>query len=313
MLVGVTSMLTDLTMSPSELAVAVEERGFESLWLPEHSHIPTSRESPWPGSKPGSDEPLPYHYSRYVDLFVSLSMAAAVTSRIRLGSSVCLVAQHDPIQLAKQVATLDHLSGGRVILGIGYGWNREEAANHGMVEWGARREIVREKVAAMRRLWSDEVASFDGDHVHVAPSWMWPKPVQAGGPPVILGGGWGPKLCEAVAEWADGWMPITARASLVGRVEVLWDACAVPVGIRPRSRSTPSARPRTRRRWRACAPRACTAPSSPSGTRIATRAASARPVRRGARRARRPVTSPAISGWASPSIAGRGRPCAAPA
>ena len=129
MLVGITSMLTDLTMSPSELAVAVEERGFESLWLPEHSHIPTSRESPWPGSKPGSDEPLPYHYSRYVDLFVSLSMAAAVTSRIRLGSSVCLVAQHDPIQLAKQVATLDHLSGGRVILGIGYGWNREEAAN----------------------------------------------------------------------------------------------------------------------------------------------------------------------------------------
>ena len=192
MLVGVTSMLTDLTMSPSELAVAVEERGFESLWLPEHSHIPTSRESPWPGSKPGSDEPLPYHYPRYVDLFVSLSMAAAVTSRIRLGSSVCLVAQHDPIQLAKQVATLDHLSGGRVILGIGYGWNREEAANHGMVEWGARREIVREKVAAMRRLWSDEVASFDGDHVHVAPSWMWPKPVQRGGPPVILGGGWGP-------------------------------------------------------------------------------------------------------------------------
>ena len=226
MLVGVTSMLTDLTMSPSELAVAVEERGFESLWLPEHSHIPTSRESPWPGSKPGSDEPLPYHYSRYVDLFVSLSMAAAVTSRIRLGSSVCLVAQHDPIQLAKQVATLDHLSGGRVILGIGYGWNREEAANHGMVEWGARREIVREKIAAMRRLWSDEVASFDGDHVHVAPSWMWPKPVQAGGPPVILGGGWGPRLCEAVAEWADGWMPITARASLVGRVEGLWDACA---------------------------------------------------------------------------------------
>ena len=269
-LVGVTSMLTDLTMSPSELAVAVEERGFESLWLPEHSHIPTSRESPWPGSKPGSDEPLPYHYSRYVDLFVSLSMAAAVTSRIRLGSSVCLVAQHDPIQLAKQVATLDHLSGGRVILGIGYGWNREEAANHGMVEWGARREIVREKVAAMRRLWSDEVASFDGDHVHVAPSWMWPKPVQAGGPPVILGGGWGPKLCEAVAEWADGWMPVTARASLVGRVEVLWDACAVPVGTRPRSRSTPSARPRTRRRWRACAPRASTAPSSPSGTRTAT-------------------------------------------
>jgi probable F420-dependent oxidoreductase len=145
---------------------------------------------------------------------------------VGLGSSVCLVAQHDPIQLAKQVATLDHLSGGRVILGIGYGWNREEAANHGMLEWDARRAVVREKVAAMRALWSDEVASFDGAHVHVAPSWMWPKPAQPGGPKVILGGGWGPKLCEAVAEWADGWMPITARASLVGRVEGLWDACA---------------------------------------------------------------------------------------
>ena len=225
MLVGITSMLTDLTMSPSELAVAVEDRGFESLWLPEHSHIPTSRESPWPGAKPGTDEPLPYHYARYLELFVALSMAAAVTSGLRLGTSVCLVAQHDPIQLAKQVATLDHLSGGRVILGIGYGWNREEAANHGMVEWGARREVVREKVAAMRSLWSDEVGSFDGAHVHVAPSWMWPKPAQPGGPPVILGGGWGPKLYEAVADWADGWMPITARPSLAGRVEGLWDAC----------------------------------------------------------------------------------------
>jgi probable F420-dependent oxidoreductase len=226
MLVGITSMLTDRTMSPSELAVAVEERHFDSLWLPEHTHIPTSRESPWPGAKPGTDEPLPEPYSRYVDLLVALSMAAAVTTRVGLGSSVCLVAQHDPIQLAKQVATLDHLSGGRVILGIGYGWNREEAANHGMLEWDARRDIVREKVAAMRALWSDEVASFDGAHVHVAPSWMWPKPAQPHGPKVILGGGWGPKLCEAVAEWADGWMPITARASLVGRVEGLWDACA---------------------------------------------------------------------------------------
>jgi probable F420-dependent oxidoreductase len=226
MLVGITSMLTDLTMSPSELAVAVEERGFESLWLPEHSHIPTSRESPWPGAKPGSDEPLPSAYARYVDMFVGLSMAAAVTARLRLGTSVCLVAQHDPISLAKQVATLDHLSGGRVILGIGFGWNREEAANHGMAAWGDRRDVVREKVAAMRSLWTDEVASFDGDHVHVGPSWMWPKPAQPGGPRVILGGGWGPKLLDAVATWADGWMPITARASLAGRVEGLWEACA---------------------------------------------------------------------------------------
>ena len=198
----------------------------------------------------GATSPCPYHYSRYVDLFVSLSMAAAVTSRIRLGSSVCLVAQHDPIQLAKQVATLDHLSGGRVILGIGYGWNREEAANHGMVEWGARREIVREKVAAMRRLWTDEVASFDGDHVHVAPSWMWPKPAQPGGPRVILGGGWGPKLCDGGrrAGPTGGCRSPPAPRSSGG-----WKACGtparVPAGIRRRSRSTPSARRRTRRRW----------------------------------------------------------------
>jgi probable F420-dependent oxidoreductase len=224
--IGVTSMLTDRTMTPAQLAIAVEERGFESLWLPEHSHIPTSRESPWPGSRPGTVEPLPEVYTRYLDLFVSLSMAAAVTTRIRLGTSVCLVAQHDPIWLAKEVSTLDHLSAGRVILGIGYGWNREEAANHGLTHWSGRREIVREKVAAMRALWSDEIASVDGAHVHVAPSWMWPKPAQHGGPRVLLGGGWGPKLFAEIAAWGDGWMPITARASLAGRVDRLWDSCA---------------------------------------------------------------------------------------
>ena len=225
MRLGITSMLTDLTMTPAELAVATEERGFDSLWLPEHSHIPTSRESPWPGSKPGSDEPLPYYYARYLDLFVGLSMAAAVTERLVLGTSVCLVAQHDPIWLAKQVSSLDHLSGGRVILGIGYGWNQEEAANHGMTEWSARREVVREKVEAMRSLWTDDVGSYDGTHVKVAPSWMWPKPAQPGGPPVILGGAWGPKLFDAIARWGDGWMPITARPSLAGRIDGLWEAC----------------------------------------------------------------------------------------
>jgi probable F420-dependent oxidoreductase len=227
-------MLTDRTMTPAAFAMAVEERGFESLWLPEHSHIPTSRESPWPGARPGVDEPLPDVYTRYLDLFVSLSMAAAVTSRIRLGTSVCLVAQHDPISLAKQVATLDHLSNGRVVLGVGYGWNREEAANHGMTAWAERRDVVREKVAAMRALWTDDVASYDGEHVHVAASWMRPKPAQPGGPPVMMGGGWGPKLFADIAAWADGWMPITGRASLVGRVDGLWRACD-EIG---RSRST---------------------------------------------------------------------------
>ena len=224
--IGITGMLTDRTITPSELAAAVEERGFESLWLPEHTHIPTSRASRWPGSRRGHDDPLPDEYARSLDPFVALSMAAAVTTRIRLGTSVCLVAQHDPVALAKQVSTLDHLSGGRVVLGIGFGWNREEAANHGMTSWSERRDVAREKVEAMRRLWSDDVASYDGAHVQVAPSWMWPKPAQAGGPKVLLGGGWGPKLMDAVAQWGDGWMPITGRGSLAGRVEELWAACA---------------------------------------------------------------------------------------
>ena len=223
---GITAMITDRTMTPVELARAVEERGFESLWLPEHTHIPTSRESRWPGSRPGHVDPLPDEYTRYVELFVALSMAAAVTTQIRLGTSVCLVAQHDPITLAKQVSTLDHLSGGRTVLGIGFGWNREEAANHGMTAWSERREVAREKVEAMRRLWRDDVGTYDGRHVQVAPSWMRPKPAQLGGPRVLIGGGWGPKLMDAVAAWGDGWMPITGRGSLRGRVENLWDACA---------------------------------------------------------------------------------------
>jgi alkanesulfonate monooxygenase SsuD/methylene tetrahydromethanopterin reductase-like flavin-dependent oxidoreductase (luciferase family) len=112
-----------------------------------------------------------------------------------------------------------------VLLGIGFGWNREEAANHGMTAWAQRRDVVREKVAAMRALWTDDVASYDGEHVRVAPSWMRPKPVQRGGPPVLLGGAWGPRLFREIAQWGDGWMPITARGTLAGRVDGLWHAC----------------------------------------------------------------------------------------
>jgi len=222
MRVGITGFCLDDTLHPVALARAVEERGFDSLWLPEHSHIPVSRESPWPGSLSG--EPLPDYYWRNQDAFVALSMAAAVTDRLLLGTSITLVAQRDPIWLAKQVASLDHLSGGRVILGVGYGWNREEAENHG-ADWANRRAIVRERVLAMKALWTDDVASFDGEFVHVAPSRALPKPVQAGGPKIILGGGWGPKLCASIAEWGDGWMPITARATLGKRLAPLRAAC----------------------------------------------------------------------------------------
>jgi probable F420-dependent oxidoreductase len=224
--IGVSTFPTDRTIHPVDLARALEERGFESLWLPEHSHIPVSRRTPWPGSL--TNEPLPDYYSRPMDQFVALSMAAAVTSKLVLGTSVTLVHQRDPIWLAKQVATLDHLSGGRVVLGIGFGWNREEAENHWRgtaITWGQRWDLVRERVAAMRALWTDEVASYEGELVSFEPSWAWPKPAQPGGPKVIIGGGWGPRLMSHVAEWGDGWMPISARGTLRERLNLLAAAC----------------------------------------------------------------------------------------
>ena len=220
--IGITLLSGDDGISPAELAIAVEERGFESLWLPEHSHIPTSRESPWPGSLTG--EPLPEVYSHLLDVTVSLAMAAAVTTTLRLGTSVVLLAARDPIWTAKEYATLDALSGGRVELGVGIGWNREELANHG-VTFAARWDRTRESVEAVRSLWRDEVASYAGEHVELTPSWAWPKPAQPGGPRVHLGGGAGPRLLGEVARWADGWMPISARPSLASRLALLDEAC----------------------------------------------------------------------------------------
>jgi probable F420-dependent oxidoreductase len=221
--IGITLMAGDHGISPVELATAVEERGFESLWLPEHSHIPTSRETPWPGSLTG--EPLPEVYSRLYDLTVSLSMAAAVTSRIRLGTSVLLLAARDPLWTAKEFATLDALSGGRVEFGVGFGWNREEFENHG-TDFPSRWDRTHETVEAIRSIWRDDVAEFHGDHVDIAPSWAWPKPAQPTGPRVHIGGGAGPRLLGNVARWADGWMPISARPSLASRLARLDEACA---------------------------------------------------------------------------------------
>ena len=219
---GVTLLSADTTIRPDDLARAAEDRGFESMWLPEHSHIPISRESPWPGSLTG--EPLPAPYARLHDVFIGLSMAAAVTTRLRLGTSVLLLGQRDAIWTAKQVATLDHLSGGRVELGVGIGWNREEMANHGM-RFADRWTRVRETVAAMRALWTNDVGTYEGEVVRVAPSWQWPKPAQPKGPPVHLGGGAGPRLLGEMAAWADGWLPISARASLRSRLDAMHAAC----------------------------------------------------------------------------------------
>jgi probable F420-dependent oxidoreductase len=220
--IGISLMLGDHGISPAELAAAVEERGFESLWLPEHSHIPASRETPWPGSLTG--EPLPEVYSHLLDMTVSLAMAAAVTTRLRLGTSVALLAARDPLRTAKEYATLDVLSGGRVEFGVGFGWNREELRNHG-VTFEQRWDHTREAAMAIRALWVDDEASFGGEHVSFTPSWAWPKPVQQGGPRIHIGGGAGPRLLGHVAQWGDGWLPISARPSIADRLARLDEAC----------------------------------------------------------------------------------------
>jgi probable F420-dependent oxidoreductase len=200
---GVTMFMTDQTMPPVDLARAVEERGLSSLYVPEHTHIPTSRITP-PAT---GDAELREEYKRTLDPFVALSMAAAVTENLIVGTGICLVAQRDPIVTAKVVASLDHLSGGRFVLGIGFGWNEDEIASHG-VAMADRRAVTREHVLAMRALWDNEVGSFNGEFVKVPPSWSWPKPVHTSGPPVLLGGAPGPKLFAAIADYGDGWIPI---------------------------------------------------------------------------------------------------------
>jgi len=200
---GVTIHATDRCMSPVELAVEAEQRGFASLYVPEHTHIPTSRRTPPPtGSAELGDE-----YLRSLDPYIALAAAAAGTSSIRLGTGIALVAQHDPITLAKQLATLDLLSQGRLVLGIGYGWNLEEMENHG-IDTARRRARVREVMLAMQALWSNEVAEFQGEFVRFEASWQWPKPVQQPRPPILLGGAAGPTLFAHIAEYGDGWLPI---------------------------------------------------------------------------------------------------------
>ena len=201
---GVTMFMTDLTMRPDDFAREVEARGLHSIYLPEHTHIPVSRRTP----PPTGDDELRDEYKRTLDPFVALAMAAAVTNRVLLGTGISLVAQREPIVTAKAVASLALLSGGRFVLGIGFGWNEDEAENHG-VAMADRRDITREHMLAMRALWSEEAAEFHGQYVELAPSWSWPKPVS--GPPVLIGGAAGPKMFAHIAEYADGWIPIGGR------------------------------------------------------------------------------------------------------
>ncbi|MDH6218254.1 TIGR03619 family F420-dependent LLM class oxidoreductase [Streptomyces pseudovenezuelae] len=210
MRIAVTIFLTDETIAPTRLARELEQRGFAGLYLPEHTHIPVERATPYPM---GGE--LPPEYGRTLDPFVALGQAAAVTERLDVGTGITLVAQHDPIDLAKQIATLDHLSGGRFTLGLGFGWNVEEAADHG-VEWRRRRELVRDRTALMRALWSEEPTAYEGEFGSVRASSAYPKPVRKPrgpvvGPRTLIGGAAGPKLFTHICEYADGWLPIGGR------------------------------------------------------------------------------------------------------
>ncbi|MTV27758.1 TIGR03619 family F420-dependent LLM class oxidoreductase [Nitriliruptoraceae bacterium ZYF776] len=217
--VGVATFPTDRSWPVVDLARAVEERGLASLAVTEHTHIPVDH-TPYPAGGP-----LPEEYHRTLDPLVALTAAATVTERLRLVTAVTLLAQHDPIVFAKSVASLDHLSGGRVTLGVGYGWNRPELEHHG-VAFAARRDVVRDRLLAVRALWRDEVADVDLPHVRFAPSWSWPKPVQSGGPPVFIGAGLGPRTLADLVGVADGWMPMGGAATADGlpRLREAWDA-----------------------------------------------------------------------------------------
>ena len=201
---GVMMFVTDYSMGPDALALAAEERGFESLWFPEHSHIPASRRSPWPGGPE-----LPKMYYDVMDPFVALGAAAAVTDTIKLATGICLVIQRDPIQTAKEVATLDRISGGRFLFGVGAGWNAEEMANHG-TDFATRFELMRERVLAMKAIWTEDEAEYHGDYVDFDPMMAWPKPARKPHPPVLVGGGF-PHGARRAIDFGEGWMPIGGR------------------------------------------------------------------------------------------------------
>jgi probable F420-dependent oxidoreductase len=231
---GIAMFPTDYAVEPGTLARMVEERGFESLFFPEHTHIPVDRTTPYPA---GGE--LPKEYSHTYDPFVALTAAAAATESLLLATGVCLVIQRDPIITAKEVASVDRLSGGRLLFGVGAGWNREEMENHG-TDPHRRFSLMRERVEAMKAIWTQDEASYHGEHVDFDPIWCWPKPVQKPHPPVLVGGN-GPKVLERVVSFGDEWMPnratgLTERIAELGRLATEAGRDPIPVtlsGARP--------------------------------------------------------------------------------
>ena len=201
---GILMFPADYAIPVTELGRAAEDLGFESLFFPEHTHIPASRRSPWPGGPE-----LPKEYSHTLDPFVAMGAVAAVTKTLKVGTGICLVVERDPITLAKEVASVDHLSGGRMLFGVGGGWNYEEMENHG-TKPALRWKIMRERILAMKRIWADDNAEYHGKYVDFDPIWAWPKPAQKPHPPILVGGD-GPRTLERVVEYGDEWMPIPGR------------------------------------------------------------------------------------------------------
>ena len=204
MLIGAAIFATDYAIRPDELARDLEQRGYESLWLPEHTHIPARRRSPYPG---GGDLPKEYWHTH--DPFLALTAAAIATKKLRVATGICLIIQRDPIITAKEVASLDMLSGGRFIFGIGGGWNADEMENHGTI-FKKRWRVLRERVLAMKEIWTKEEAEFHGEFVNFDKIWSYPKPVQKPHPPILMGGD-GPTTFNRVIEFSNGWLPLGYR------------------------------------------------------------------------------------------------------
>jgi probable F420-dependent oxidoreductase len=217
---GIVLFTSDRGITPAQAARAAEDHGFDTFYVPEHTHIPVRRDAAHPGT---GDETLPDdRYLRTLDPWVALATAAAVTERIGLSTAVCLPAESDPITLAKTIATLDHLSGGRVSIGAGFGWNTDELLDH-HVPAAKRRTVLREYLEAMRALWTQDEASYDGEFVSFGASWAWPKPVQPH-VPVVIGAGGGPKTFAWIAQHADGWMTTPREGDITDKVAALRQA-----------------------------------------------------------------------------------------